>query len=131
MIQENELIWNENSKLSDYKNNDYKLNNLVQKDGVVYSVGLIILDMLSQGRTDYQPIKLTEDILLKCGFEKNIDDYILQINGSEKFFFYKYEDSEIIYLSYCEDDLLKINYLHELQNLYFALTKQELPINLP
>jgi hypothetical protein len=82
----------------------------------------------SKSEDQIHPIPLTAELLLECGFEKNIDDFISPINGSEKFFFYKYGDSEILYLSYCEDDLLKIKHLHELQNLYFSLTKTELKI---
>lgn len=73
------------------------------------------------------PIPLTEELLLKCGFYHNekieyrlhcpefpitidIDDFGIQISDSWEFG--------------------NIRYLHELQNLYYALTKTELIINL-
>lgn len=73
----------------------------------------------------YHPIPLTEELLLKCGFYHNekieyrlhcpefqitidIDDFGIQISESWEFG--------------------SIRYLHELQNLYYALTKTELII---
>lgn len=79
----------------------------------------------------HKPIPLTEEILLKCGFsEKN------------KWFF-----KGGIMLGYITTDenlqcewnsgwdepkwnLIDIKYLHQLQNLYFAMTGKELEINL-
>lgn len=75
----------------------------------------------------FEPIPLTEEILLKCGFVKNLnidyrfhhtkiditidmDDYGLQISDTWEFG--------------------SIRYIHELQNLYYALTKTEIIINL-
>jgi len=74
---------------------------------------------------DREPIPLTEEILLKCGFEKNnihkdprmyeycIDymPYIRTIDNSKTF--------EISFYT------TRIEYLHQLQNLYFALTGKE------
>lgn len=70
-----------------------------------------------------KPIPLTEEILLKCGFEKESDAYT-----------YKY--FELSYDFYCAVNSCeytigeKINSVHQLQNLYFALTGEELKINL-
>jgi hypothetical protein len=72
-----------------------------------------------------RPIPLTTDILSKCGFEYNyFDGYTFQHpNG----------------LSFTQPDITKINfrgawigckYLHQLQNLFFALTGQDLTIKL-
>lgn len=71
---------------------------------------------------DFKPIPLTEDILLKCGF--TFCDMVYSFNGFEilnlkqslEFFNHDYP--------------IKLEYLHQLQNLYFALTNQELKINL-
>ena len=77
---------------------------------------------------DLSPIKLTEEILLKCGFEKNnrIDF------GELKPCFTIFSFSLMIrHNSYYVDWIggnTEIKYLHELQNLYFALTKKELII---
>ena len=54
---------------------------------------------------DFRPIPLTEEWLLKFGFERTYN-------------------SQFRYFGH----YIKIKYVHELQNLYFALTGQELTI---
>lgn len=80
---------------------------------------------------DLKPIPLTEEWILKFGFELNYTgtvskrfdltndprfDYSFNINGGEN----------------CglrfKGDYIKIQYVHQLQNLYFALTGEELKI---
>ena len=76
------------------------------------------------------PISLTEEILLKCGFEK--------MKTFSGIFSYKMKQGCIqIYWSrdhecYILENLswVCIKYLHQLQNLYFALTNGELEIKL-
>lgn len=70
-----------------------------------------------------EPIPITPEILEKCGFEK----------GSIYFYFSKFRivkinDSNnwLILLSDTYHHLCKLKYLHQLQNLYFALTGEEL-----
>lgn len=85
---------------------------------------------------ELQPIPLTKEILLKCGFqiiEKHIEYYVYWIKvPSEPFYTniqIRYEkDSGSYYLK--DINACDINYLHQLQNLYFALTNNELKINL-
>lgn len=73
---------------------------------------------------ELHPIPLTEEILLKCGFEarsKKIwnehGTYYLFLNGA----FYIYKTNGGCYKV--------IHYLHTLQNLHFALTEEELICN--
>ena len=78
---------------------------------------------------EYKPIPLTEEILLKCRFKKdtkgvlvlNKNIYSLILWGGEVSVYLKIDESVLS---------IEINYLHQLQNLYFALTGQELEINL-
>jgi len=84
---------------------------------------------------ELQEIELTEEILLRCGF-KELE------NQPRKWFKIKTKkrgvsleicfSSKRIILNNGYDfvDLLYIKYLHQLQNLYFALTNEELTINL-
>ncbi len=67
------------------------------------------------------PIPLTEDILLKCGFEKALNGWW------DKDEIFSYRDG---YFGFGTNRHTKIDYLHQLQNLYFALTGEELKINL-
>lgn len=72
-----------------------------------------------------EPIELTEEILLKCGFDKQ-GFYFLNINSALM-------QMEISLSSKCFISSLlaiEIKYLHQLQNLYFALTNEELNIQL-
>ena len=73
------------------------------------------------------PIQLTEELLLKWGF--NYSRYNTHIVYSMRGFFdlIYYLDAEI----FCFEKLkLNINHVHELQNLYFALKSKELEITL-
>jgi hypothetical protein len=77
----------------------------------------------------HSPIPITEEILLKCGFELNyggqLPDYI-QRGG---FVLFWYEEKLSANFGYMADLSVEIQYLHELQNLYFALTGTELIVS--
>ena len=78
--------------------------------------------------SELNPIPLTEDILLKAGFEKNYDycsseDEVLYHLGN-----FCWNMGDISYNG--SDDWFKCKYVHQLQNLYFALTGEELNIEL-
>ena len=79
---------------------------------------------------DYNPIPLTEEWLLKFGFEKAplVDKYL------KGYFTY---DSKLKYFTYFTDiedggyeniiiQKEKLKYVHQLQNIYFALIGEEL-----
>lgn len=74
------------------------------------------------GYDQIQPIPLTPEILEKCGFEFDTitfsKSYLLLAEGDNGF------DVWVGGLSKVK--LNPINYLHQLQNLYFALTGEEL-----
>jgi hypothetical protein len=78
-----------------------------------------------------EPIPLTKEILEKCGFEKHrkyiggTGSYDVYING--KIQFLQPSPNGHLQLPFYES---KIDSLHELQNLYKALTNEELTINL-
>ena len=66
------------------------------------------------------PIPLTLEVLEKCGFEvSNIGNHIFYKNGVIIFF----ENGK---WGISCDSRCSLNYLHQLQNLYFALTGEEL-----
>lgn len=69
---------------------------------------------------DAMPVPLTTDILLKCGFRRFVNDFSKSgfiVHTRKKGFFLK-------------KSVPQIQYLHQLQNLYFALTGQELTFKL-
>lgn len=116
------------------KVNELRIGNVLKEK---YSGDLLIVIELTKQRItfDYQttekwqsePIELTEEILLKCGFVKDEFD---NWENETRLGLYKPEEFDG-YLSIWGDSTVgECNYLHQLQNLYFALTGQELEINL-
>lgn len=82
------------------------------------------------------PIPLTEEILLKAGFEKHYNEYHRTDQFTRKDFKLilrseKYEGyTPCSHLEYLYSKGERLKYLHQLQNLYFALTGKELEIKL-
>jgi len=81
-----------------------------------------------------EPIPLIEEWLLKLGFMQSNNmkkfyngnfDWMIFVNDNE-FAFYRHDEmnGDVIYLT-------TIEYVHQLQNLYFALTGEELEMNEP
>lgn len=90
--------------------------------------------------SDFYPIEITEEILLNCGFEKFEDHnkygwYLKVDNRYLCWCFNEYISLEFTenqaYLNY-NDTLFDYpcKYLHQLQNLYYALCNEELNIQL-
>ena len=69
-----------------------------------------------------KPIPLTEEILLKSGFERIFGGY--KIETKQRYIHLHTYGGRIEY------DTMIIKYVHQLQNLYFALTGEELNIEL-
>ena len=107
-----------------------KFEKVILIDGDGY-IGLHESEVIPESALGLKYIPLTEEILLKAGFIKKGDWYFL----------------DILCLGYItRDDVLQteiktslnidkwvvidIKYLHQLQNLYFALTGEELKIEL-
>jgi hypothetical protein len=138
------------------KAKDLRINNLVNAvmTNEVYSIDLWALNVIEEGNYQnshntktkvFKPIPLTEEWLLKFGFEKVIyesdetgygTDYELDIKGvglisySDDFscaLFGSKESSkdELGFLPNWDN----CKHVHQFQNLYFALTGQELTLN--
>lgn len=118
--------------------NELRIGNLVKySDGSFFKVvgihefGLDVEDNIETTYMEYEnfePIPLTEEILLKCGFTflPQGDEVYQQIFTYNGFDIWMHDDG------FCHDYLCggDIKHLHQLQNLYFALTNEELNINL-
>ena len=112
---------------------ELRLGNLVFEDETIYSYGInkrvveMNLDYFNSYSDTWdmiKPIPLTEEWLKKFGFKwKNtglrLDKYVLrnQIDG-----WFMYISNESLNFT------VHIKYIHQLQNLYFALTGKELTI---
>lgn len=131
MIQSNEL------RIGNYV---YRTNKHTKEKIIMQLTASCILDISSNGINSsfiYEPIQLTEEILLKCGFEERINSSMVKFWNKNNFTiyheYYKHnvvDNLEWFFLSSADFDRLRIYSLHQLQNLYFALTNQELEINL-
>lgn len=79
-----------------------------------------------QSARKYEPIPLTEEWLEKLGFEKKSGrEY------SKGRFTYRFQQEDLIVEGYCYDYngiTCHPEYIHELQNIIFALTGEELSI---
>jgi hypothetical protein len=105
----------------------------IDKDGVLVEplgeyVHLIDMD----GMYDLQPIPLTEEWLLKFGFTSSNGWFELRCNKS----FYSLDVNVLMEVSICVNNesmeyplyLDHIKHVHQLQNLYYALTGEELTL---
>lgn len=115
------------------KANELRIGNLVflndkQKVWEIMN-GFDIDEMTENSTVDH--IALTEDWLLKAGFIKIkfLNAYFVQENG------YKYLDMIIRHglfeghrfiFDFANEKYVNLKYVHQLQNLYFALTGEEL-----
>ena len=81
---------------------------------------------------DIEPIELSEEILLKCGFDEISRDGLNIRYDFEpyKFGYLDYYNGKIIVTFQSQKISEEIKYLHQLQNLIFALTNEELTVNL-
>lgn len=125
------------------KANELRLGNLVYPfdDYRLLKEKTILRDCIKVNYKDLKytsklfPIPLTEEILLKCGFNKGIDGSFIK-NDISVFLDKRFKTN--LYLQTNELSLnhnwfgyeCKVKHLHQLQNLYFALTGEELKIEL-
>ena len=119
------------------KSNELRIGNWVEQpnDGVT-RVTAIFNDLQIKTETGYidkycRPIPLTEEWLLKFGFEK-----LTEKGNGFKSTSYTYT-GKVALIVHFDGDRLSVNfwqgtekkYVHQLQNLYFALTGEELELN--
>ena len=116
-------------KASELRVGNWYLDNGEYKKVMPY----LLIDLwYSEEITWVQPIPISQKILEAVGFEKEFDGNYFSL--PEELCKDGWNKSFIYYLPYCDLNIyvssIKIKYLHQLQNLYFALTHQELNINL-
>ena len=74
---------------------------------------------------NFRPILLTEEWFLKFGFDKGSDIigdcFYIELKNNDDFIIHIENDKMFLF-----DDDLEIKHVHQLQNLYFALTQKEL-----
>ena len=140
--------------MEEIKAGDVMLNNWVEYDGKYYQISALSeeypflnTDAFGVGVVTYRNIKgipLTDDILLKAGFEKrntrqptyrldtieltNVEFWDEDSDGNE-FSFKEWKLSELYHSDlFYYKSFPSINYLHQLQNLFKSLTGNDLKI---
>jgi hypothetical protein len=99
------------------KANELRIGNFV-KDGIdIVNVTSHMISLVDSQRVEFDPIPLTEEWLLRFG-----------IKLREKEMLGIWNNGDAIYFSYGFEKDLKIQYVHQLQNLYSALTGEELEL---
>lgn len=75
---------------------------------------------------DIEPIPINAEWLLKCGFECVHE---MEAYADKHHYGYANCEGTFTFMPFCTNDTnchIKIKYVHQLQNLYFALTEKEL-----
>ena len=109
-------------------------NSIMQDDDFVF-VTWWRLELMENNKIEYKPIPLTEEWLLKLGFDKLENDIPTYfkcfgnlIEDDYEFSFNIYVDSEQNYFITIFGRKIIIKHVHQLQNLYHSLTEEELTI---
>lgn len=114
------------------KSNKLRIGNYVEFADSVYKVNHHTFSILAREKENhkYKPIPLTEEWLLKFGcVESHKGEDFVNYWNQGKDFSIDIVDGEIFnYRLYERYRTKSITYVHQLQNLYFALTGEELTI---
>lgn len=107
-----------------------RLGNIVLRDGEYHVIDAYDILSASMGDIEFEPIPLEPEILVKCGFEQDKLGY--SYNNSKFSIYYHHANNTGKYTGAWKQWLFgePFYYLHQLQNLYFALTNEELIITL-
>lgn len=125
MIQEKEIRvgnWFEHLPEWSYRNEDRKSLLFQWESSDWYSLGECTFSLDS-----VKPIVLSPEILERCGFKKDKDDIYSKLG----FMFFLYDIGVVqIALDYSPLCNAPCRYVHQLQNLIYALSGEELKIDL-
>jgi hypothetical protein len=108
---------------------DLRIGNLVKGNsrGGTHVLDIEILKYIDETKSGYSPIPLTEECLEKLGFYLIENDNKFYHEKSTRIFI---DINNPICITYnnAKGSVKIIEYVHELQNLYFALTGEELEL---
>ena len=133
-------------KIKDMKAQELRIGNFIENtDSQMASYMVVNADVIKQNElkmyASLEPIPLTEEWLLKFGFSQMTDTspFNYRTHKSKMFFYIRYgtfttdggktDLSGYNGLFIANKFVRVIRYVHELQNLYFALTGEELTLN--
>lgn len=122
--------------------NELRRNNLIMYGNMIYPVDRITENSISvrtgsqslrTGRPhEFEPVPLDPGILEACGFEKRLGDANGQVWGILNFtlIYGRTDDGDFGWFLNGYHNDCHLQYLHQLQNLFFILRGTELTINL-
>jgi hypothetical protein len=115
MIQANELRVGNLLKAWFNTNNGF--------EQTVIEISPMVIDEIYHGVTDYEPIPITEEWLLRFGFIKDpYMDYVYEKDGTE----FRLLNAQCDLIINSVGVSVSFNSIHQLQNIYFAITGEEL-----
>ncbi len=120
-------------RIGNFVKHTIESNNHVDRELIIDDFIVIYNFTQSEEEIPYKPIILTEEILLKCGFENNGDCDDIEYLQLEviKMMILHSDSSDDFNICVLHDYRGKVNeykYLHQIQNLYHALTGKELEV---
>lgn len=109
----------------------YLKDRIVTVEGIPNTIRLLVQwEQFAVDIEEFEPIPISDTILVQCGFEKKDDTFVvLDIKNAVLNKIYSRNNVYYLYLSDYGIDF-QITYLHQLQNLYFVLQQEELQIRL-
>ena len=121
------------------KANEFRVTNFVNYNGEMFPIIFIGLDSVVLIRKDQstftvkldriKPISITDKILLSCGFKKRkscFGYWIYEIMFQHTVFSVEEVDLGLCYFYIGNTHVTQTRNVHELQNLYFSITGEEL-----
>lgn len=106
--------------------NELRIGNLVLCNGLRTIINKELLIKILNNDIQYtiEPLKTTEELLLKFGLKKRMDFYVLY----EWFYIDTHcgDLKNMFFFRPIDGFKSRLEYAHQLQNLYFALTNKEL-----
>jgi len=108
------------------------IDTIVGVDDTTYGSAIVSLEKYGNGETEIEPIPLTEEWLLNFGFDNDEISYHkrveLLVGDIVSMFLFKTYKGYGLSISTLDNQIGYFEYVHQLQNLYFALTGIELTL---
>jgi hypothetical protein len=106
------------------KNTELRIGNIVKRNGLIVTVDEQTFWDMKNNPDQYKPVPLTEEWLLRLGFEKKQPNYTWYRKNRVTINVFNDVAFRLNTNGYCVYKPFK--HVHQLQNLYFALTGEEL-----
>jgi len=115
------------------KSNELRIGNLYSENGIAKTVMPIDIQNLLRCEkhgieSDMKPIVLTEEWLLKFSFKHRIDRDIVAYEKKNLIVEYLFDrwTARLYETHLTSIQIIELKFVHQLQNIYFALTSEEL-----